>query len=103
MIHRDIKGGNVLIDDRGTIKLADFGASKRLSADGEVSTGSDQCAVTLKGTPYFMAPEVIRQTGHGVKADIWSLGGTVLQIATGEYASAKFCLISFVCSFISFP
>ena len=83
VIHRDIKGGNVLIDDRGTIKLADFGASKRLSADGESSSTEDQCAVTLKGTPYFMAPEVIRQTGHGVKADIWSLGGTVLQIATG--------------------
>jgi serine/threonine protein kinase len=60
----------VLIDDRGTIKLADFGASKRLSGDGEVSAESDQCAVTLKGTPYFMAPEVIRQTGHGVKVGV---------------------------------
>jgi len=78
VIHRDIKGANVLVDDRGTIKLADFGASKRISGLTEMDNQS------LRGTPYYMAPEVIRQTGHGCPADIWSVGCTVFQMAMGQ-------------------
>ena len=79
IIHRDIKGGNILVDDRGTVKLADFGASK------QVNEGTLQgMASSMKGTPYFMAPEVLSHERYGRKADIWSLGGVAFQMATGE-------------------
>ena len=80
VVHRDIKGANILIDDKGTVKLADFGASKQLS--GTMATMQED-NMSLRGTPYFMAPEVITQTGHGRKADVWSVGCTVLQMCTG--------------------
>ena len=80
VIHRDIKAANILVDDRGTIKLADFGSSKRMDSMGTI--GNDNHS--LRGTPYFMAPEVIMQTGHGRKADIWSVGCTILQMVTGQ-------------------
>jgi len=80
VIHRDIKAANILVDDRGTIKLADFGSSKRLDSMGMINNGN----LSLRGTPYFMAPEVIMQIGHGQKADIWSVGCTILQMVTGQ-------------------
>lgn len=88
VIHRDIKGANILVNDKGQIKLADFGASKRLSETGTLVDENR----SLRGTPYFMAPEVIMQSGHGRKADIWSVGCTVLQMATGKppWKSLKF-------------
>jgi len=55
VLHRDIKAANILVDDRGTIKLADFGSSKRMSPMGTI----DNQNFSLRGTPYFMAPEVI--------------------------------------------
>lgn len=76
VIHRDIKGANILISLDGAVKLADFGAAKR-ALDGE------QLYKTLAGTPYWMAPEVVRQEGHHKAADIWSLGATVLEMLTG--------------------
>ena len=80
VIHRDIKAANILVDDRGTIKLADFGSSKRLDSMGMINNGN----LSLRGTPYFMAPEVFLQIGHGQKADIWSVGCTILQMVTGQ-------------------
>ena len=82
IIHRDIKPANALVDERGTVKLADFGASKEIKggAGGKTLELENQ---TLKGTPYFMAPEVMTQAGHGRKADIWSIGATVMQMKTG--------------------
>ena len=79
IIHRDIKGGNILVDDRGTVKLADFGASKQVN-DGTLQG----MASSMKGTPYFMAPEVLSHEKYGRKADVWSLGGVAFQMATGE-------------------
>ena len=86
VVHRDIKGSNILVDDRGNVKLCDFGASKQVTGGnnnlgGQTIQGDN---LSLKGTPYFMAPEVITQTGHGRKADVWSLGCTVLQMSTGQ-------------------
>lgn len=81
VIHRDIKPANILVDDRGTIKLADFGSSKRMDSLG---TQSNEGLNSLRGTPFFMAPEVITQTGHGRKADIWSVGCTIVQMVTGQ-------------------
>jgi serine/threonine protein kinase len=71
IIHRDVKGRNVLVDHRGTCKLSDFGCSRQLF-------GQAAAATTLIGTPRFMAPEVIRSRkgggsscGYTEKADIW--------------------------------
>ncbi|KAB1202260.1 Mitogen-activated protein kinase kinase kinase NPK1 [Morella rubra] len=79
IMHRDIKGANILVDNKGRIKLADFGASKQVV---EMATISG--AKSMKGTPYWMAPEVILQTGHSFSADIWSVGCTVIEMATGK-------------------
>jgi tRNA A-37 threonylcarbamoyl transferase component Bud32 len=76
IVHRDIKGANILLGYDGAVKLADFGAAKRI-LDPQV------LFKTLAGTPYWMAPEVVRQEGHGKPADVWSLGATVLQMITG--------------------
>ena len=80
--HRDIKGANVLLSaagEDGHCKLADFGASKRVEANSIVSG--------LKGTPHWMAPEVIKgqQNDHGwKKADVWSIGCTAIEMVTGK-------------------
>ncbi|KAL6752624.1 kinase-like domain-containing protein [Haematococcus lacustris] len=80
IMHRDIKGANILVDGQGTVKLADFGASKKIEDLATVGSGSK----SIRGTPYWMAPEVIKQTGHGRPADIWSLGCVVIEMATGR-------------------
>ncbi|RHZ18906.1 hypothetical protein DYB26_007582 [Aphanomyces astaci] len=68
---------NILIDQHGTVKLADFGASRLLSASSIAKSKS------MRGTPYYMAPEVIKQQTHDTKADIWSIGCTLLKMLTG--------------------
>ena len=80
IVHCDIKGGNILVTEDGIIKLADFNSSKQL---GNIAGGGSNPLRSLLGTPQFMAPEVIRQTGHGKKADIWSVGCTTIQMLTG--------------------
>ena len=80
IIHRDIKGGNILVSNDGAIKLADFGASKRVEA---FCAASDEMEMTMRGTPYFMAPEVFEEK-YGSKADIWSVGGVIYQMVTGS-------------------
>lgn len=77
IVHRDIKGENILIDGDGVSKLADFGCSKAL-----VSSTQAGCE-SLVGSPFWMAPEVIRSEGYGTKADIWSVGCTVVEMLNG--------------------
>ncbi|OEL22826.1 Mitogen-activated protein kinase kinase kinase YODA [Dichanthelium oligosanthes] len=78
---RDIKGANLLVDINGVVKLADFGMAKHLSTAAP--------NLSLKGTPYWMAPEVVRATldksaGYDLAVDIWSLGCTIIEMFTGK-------------------
>ncbi|KAL6549961.1 hypothetical protein OROMI_020449 [Orobanche minor] len=74
-IHRDIKGANILVDPNGRVKLADFGMAKHITGQS--------CPLSFKGSPYWMAPEVItNSSGCNLAVDIWSLGCTVLEMAT---------------------
>lgn len=82
IIHRDIKGANVLVTDQGIAKLADFGCSKQLQ--GMRTQSFDESLSHVKGSVPWMAPEVIKQTGHGRSADIWSIGSTIIEMSTAR-------------------
>ncbi|PLB38973.1 serine/threonine-protein kinase [Aspergillus candidus] len=75
VIHRDIKGANILTTKEGLVKLADFGVASR-------TTGLSESSVV--GTPYWMAPEVIELSGATTASDIWSLGCTVIELLEGR-------------------
>lgn len=75
VIHRDIKGANILTTKEGLVKLADFGVATR-------ATGLHESSVV--GTPYWMAPEVIELSGATTASDIWSLGCTVIELLDGK-------------------
>lgn len=79
ILHRDIKGANVLVDTTGVCKLADFGCS--IIAEE---------AYSLKGTPNWMAPEMLSQQQSGKKSDIWSLGCLVIEMLTAAPPWGRF-------------
>ncbi|KAG6008670.1 hypothetical protein E4U21_004025 [Claviceps maximensis] len=78
VIHRDIKGANILTTKDGTVKLADFGVST-----STLAAGQDKEAQVV-GTPYWMAPEIIQLSGASSASDIWSVGCTVIELLQGK-------------------
>ncbi|XP_061580530.1 serine/threonine-protein kinase PITSLRE [Cololabis saira] len=84
VIHRDLKGNNVMLMPNGVIKLIDFGCARRLSCLNYTVCNSGELLKSVHGTPYWMAPEVISKSGYGMKSDIWSVGCTVFEMATGK-------------------
>jgi len=88
IIHRDIKGANILVDNKGTVKISDFGISKRVEASSLLNPTPLKRAgprVSLQGSVFWMAPEVVKQTAYTRKADIWSLGCLIVEMFTGTH------------------
>ncbi|KAF2141373.1 uncharacterized protein K452DRAFT_228667 [Aplosporella prunicola CBS 121167] len=90
IIHRDIKGANILVDNKGQVKISDFGISKRVEASTLLSGtgGKNKNRVSLQGSVFWMAPEVVKQTAYTRKADIWSLGCLIVEMLTGVHPHA---------------
>ena len=78
VVHRDIKGANILTTKQGIVKLADFGVATRM-----LETRETAMSEPVVGTPYWMAPEVIEMVGITSASDIWSVGCTAIELLTG--------------------
>ena len=82
VVHKDIKPGNVLIDNSGLVKISDLGVSELLDR-----YTSDDICTTSQGSPAFQPPEIASgaESFHGFKVDVWSSGVTLYNIVSGKY------------------
>lgn len=76
-IHRDIKAANILLNSKAEIKVTDFGVSRKFGNLDQMVT------ISQVGSPYWVAPEIIKQQQYSTPADIYSLGATVVELAEG--------------------
>ncbi|PRW61538.1 MAP3K epsilon kinase 1-like isoform X2 [Chlorella sorokiniana] len=82
VVHRDIKGANILTTKEGLVKLADFGvAAKLVELEADAQQGQEAAPV---GTPYWMAPEVVELKSVTTASDIWSVGCLAIELLTGS-------------------
>ncbi|XP_022292480.1 serine/threonine-protein kinase PLK1-like [Crassostrea virginica] len=85
IIHRDLKLGNLFINDEMEVKIGDFGLATRVDYDGERKR-------TLCGTPNYIAPEVLGKKGHSYEVDVWSLGCILYTLLVGKPPFETSCL-----------
>jgi len=76
IIYRDIKPENIMIDEKGIMKLIDMGTAKIL----EGKRGMGNRTFTIIGTPHYMAPEIITGKGYNMLVDLWSVGTQCIYI-----------------------
>ncbi|OBZ87480.1 MAP kinase kinase kinase mkh1 [Choanephora cucurbitarum] len=81
ILHRDIKAANILVEADGICKISDFGLSKKNDYEEVYDQNS---RMSLRGSIYWMAPEVVKNEPYSAKVDIWSLGCTVIEMLTGQ-------------------
>ncbi|KAG7976771.1 hypothetical protein I3843_06G167100 [Carya illinoinensis] len=104
IVHCDLKSKNVLLGSSGDIKLADFGCAKRLRGFMGNRGLAARSGQSMGGTPLWMAPEVLRNEGLDFASDIWSLGCTVIEMATGrppwgdEFFNPMAAILKIACS-----
>jgi len=84
-LHRDIKSDNILVNKEGVVKIADFGFAINLTEEQNKRR-------SVVGTPYWMAPELIRGLEYDAKVDVWSMGITALEMADG-YVEGVHCVV----------
>lgn len=75
-----MKCGNILVGDQGLIKISDFGASKFI----DYKNNTEKLSYSLKGSPYWLAPEVLSGKGYSFPIDIWSIGCLTIEMLTGR-------------------
>ena len=78
MIYRDLKLENILLNEEGYIKLVDFGISKQLDV------GARERTFSVRGTPEYMAPEILTKKGYSFQVDWWALGTLAYEMVVGE-------------------
>lgn len=77
VIHRDLKLGNLFLDEKMTVKLGDFGLASKLDFVGEKRR-------TICGTPNYIAPEILESKGHSYEVDVWSFGIILYTLSFGR-------------------
>jgi serine/threonine protein kinase len=82
IMHRDLKCSNVLLSNSNEIILTDFGSAIELDISNSCS--SSEVVSSIKGSLYWLAPEVLQQKGYGRRSDIWSLGCTIVEMASAK-------------------
>ena len=88
-LHRDLKSQNIFLTANNTIKLGDFGISKVLE------NTNDQ-ALTVQGTPYYMSPEVCQSKAYSYTSDVWALGCILYELCTLKHAFSSENLLGLV-------
>ncbi|KAJ9526297.1 hypothetical protein QJQ45_009792 [Haematococcus lacustris] len=99
IIHRDMKPQNILIGSGGTVKLCDFGFARAMSCNTMRGGAAEQVLTSIKGTPLYMAPELVQEQPYNHTVDLWSLGVILYELYVGQppfYTNSIYSLISHI-------